>query len=93
MDRSNGMPASCGHPTVMAVQAEKVNRKLHLSRCLCGFQGTWEQCKLLLIYQYKKAAISRVCSEIFQSFFQARQTALNTFTDAILADTLLSGNL
>ena len=93
MGRSNGLPASYGQPTVMAVQTEKVNRKLHLSRCLCGFQGTWKRREPLLIYQYKNTQISWVCLEIFQRFFQLRQAASDAFSDAALADIFLFCNL
>lgn len=92
MGRSNGMPASCGHPTVMAVQAEKVNRKLHLSRCLCGFQCTRKQRKPLLIYQYKNSTFPHPRLLCVQEFFQRSKSGTDALAHSTFVYILALGN-
>ena len=76
----------------MAVQTEKVNRKLHLSRCLCGFQGTWTRCKPLLIYQYKNSTFPHPRSLCVQNFFQRGQSGADALAYSTFIYVLTLGN-
>ena len=72
-----GCPQAAGIPPSWRYRPKRSIGNFTYHDVYAVFKVHGYQCELLLIYQYKKAAISRVCSEIFQSFFQARQTALD----------------